>query len=231
MNIRPHVMSNLMLNLRRLRRIKPTVASDDGAHHAEKCKSLTVDVSVPSNGNSDAKKQKSLIEANHNSGTKKRKSLIADFAQRRDSYDPKAKRSVQFSKVKHVHVYEPHNEDEVDADELFYSKADLALMVDTRIRDVRRARFCAKVRPGGDISQSKGLLDGDAFTGIENFVDQDILETAVRCREGCLRAVLREQARQRVAGQFDPHMMAKVSKIQSMWATKRAEMIGCHQSR
>ena len=138
--------------------------------------------------------------------------------------NPKARRSVHFSKVQDVRVYK--RRDEVDNVELYYTDADLNMMLNTRRRDL------GKARQGYATSQLSGdPLDGDALSGIENFLTQDIMQTAVSCKKGCLSALLREQARQRAAGKFDPCKLAEVSKIQSMWATKRAESIAIYQSR
>lgn len=162
------------------------------------------------------------------SDTKKRKSLIVDFAHRRASYiGPQAKKSVQFSSVQDIRIYQC---DDVDVIEISYSQADCDAMKSARKRAVKdvRKRYSQLVSNGFSKSE---CFEGDVITGIENCLNRDILAKSVRSRAECLRAVLQEQTRQRAAGEYNPFELAKISQIQSTWAAKRAEKVAYHQSR
>lgn len=167
------------------------------------------------------------------SNSEKRQSLLVDdFAHRRTSYitpKVKSKRSVQFSTVQDVRLYERSND--VYVIEMFYSEAEINEMRMAKRREIKdvHKRFIL-LKSSGYISESE-CFEGCVFTGIESFLTPELIQQSKRCKRACWHAVLKEQAMQRAAGEYNPHELAKASQIRSMWAVKRAEKIAYHQSR
>ena len=163
--------------------------------------------------------------------TEKHRPLIVDFPrkQTRTKSHHKVKRSVKFSTMADVRAYK----DSIKAygSDMFYSSAEITEMRAERKRDVKAIHMrYALLQSGGKYNEPE-LFEGCVLTGVENFLTPELLDTTLRRKRGCLHAVLKEQSRQCAEGKSDTELLACASQNVSIWAMKRAERIGCHQSR
>lgn len=192
---------------------------------------MSIAVNSSATGNTEDQERESLIVdvcSPATSNTKKRKSLVVDIDAGGSPTSPqKPTKSVHFSKMNHVRLYERSSK--TSAREMFYSDVEYDAMRKARKQLVIDVHGRVLLTARGHYNASE-CFEGVMLTGIEKFLTQDILDKSLRCRIACLRAVLQEQARQREADECNTCELAEVSQIRSRWAVKRAERIASWQS-
>jgi len=109
------------------------------------------------------------------------------------------RRSVRFAKTMEVYIVDRHADNEdVDQHDLWYNESDYSRMRLAIKKSVLEVRAMASA--GLPISYS-GDDDGssnDCLIGIEHLLTQACAIAVMACRRRCVRAVLQEQARQRM---------------------------------
>jgi len=159
------------------------------------------------------------------------KPLIVDFGRRKSYAGPTSfKKRVRFSPPQDNESYDCNDDAIVDANQLFYSKADYNTMRNERKRTIKDARRKYILLSSKGIFCQTEVLQCCSWNGIEGNLLPSILEKRRGHSDMCLRAVLDEQARQGVSGECDTEKLARVSQVWSTWAVERAEAIGLHQS-
>jgi regulator of RNase E activity RraB len=121
--------------------------------------------------------------------------LIVDFPTHQDR---RSMRSVQFADTMEMHIVDRHGDNEdVDRRDLWYNESDYSRMRHAIQKSVLKVR--AMDLTGVPISYSGD--DGssnDCLIGIEHLLTQACMFEVKACRRRCVRAVLQEQARQRM---------------------------------
>lgn len=74
-------------------------------------------------------------------------------------------------------------------------------------------------------------FDRDTLTGIENLLTSALVVRTRVSQANCVRAVLEEQARQALAGEYDPVKIARESRTHSTYSKKRALKVAFYQSK
>jgi hypothetical protein len=140
-------------------------------------------------------------------------------------------RSVQFADTMEMHIVDRHDDNEdVDRHDLWYNRSDYSRMKLAIKKSVLKVR--AMDLTGVPISYSGD--DGssnDCLVGIEHLLTQARALKVMVCRRRCVRAVLQEQARQRM----NPSLVtfkecwvdiAAASYVETRKAAVRAQKLG-----
>ena len=159
-------------------------------------------------------------------------SLIVDFGHRRKSYKGKAvspspnavKKSVVFDSCSFICIYE--RPEESYSSNMSYSKEEIYAMRKANQCSVREASEALH-----DDSNAAASFDSDTLTGIENLLTPALIERTRANHVNCVRAVLKEQARQALTGEYDPVKIARESRTHSIYSKKRALKVAFYQSK
>eukprot|EP00579_Thalassiosira_antarctica_P000705 CAMPEP_0201875042 /NCGR_PEP_ID=MMETSP0902-20130614/7129_1 /ASSEMBLY_ACC=CAM_ASM_000551 /TAXON_ID=420261 /ORGANISM="Thalassiosira antarctica, Strain CCMP982" /LENGTH=150 /DNA_ID=CAMNT_0048402015 /DNA_START=235 /DNA_END=684 /DNA_ORIENTATION=+ len=145
--------------------------------------------------------------------------IIVDLPSRRDSNSSiegsnKKYMSVQFSQTIDIQLFECH--DDINASEIWYSELDYELMKIARkqaVYDLRRIiRSPIKTEDLGN-----GIL-----TGLERHLTPKITKKTIVSKVKGFNAVLVEQDRQNLSGEYDQYKLRRVSRRHTKWVAKRA---------
>ena len=155
--------------------------------------------------------------------------LIVDFPRRWPSKGIETKEeakpsSVHFSQMSTVVFFQ----DDIDPNKIWYSAEAY-----TKMREnLKQASI--DVQKKLSLSQRNSYVNSfestpsetKCLTGIEHLLSVKLIKKAYVCRMKCLNAVLEEQKRQFIRGEYDPDALARVSQQYSNWSSKRAFIIG-----
>ncbi len=144
------------------------------------------------------------------------------------------RKSVRFS-----HMVTVQSFDRCDAartNQMWYSESDFeALRIANRrnSRDVHE-RFRSRsisCRSNGvpidtDCVDVEECLKNGTLTGLERFLSEKIIKKTISSREGCYNAVLGEQNRQNLSGEYNPGRIRRASRRHTEWTRKRAYAVG-----
>ena len=154
--------------------------------------------------------------------------LIVDFPTHPCNRSRSSKRSVQFADTSLMYIVGRHDDNEgVDRHDLWYNKQDYSRMRRAIQKSVLKVR--AMDLTGVPISYSGN--DGssnDCLIGIEHLLTQACAFEVKECRRRCVRAVLQEQARQRMnpSASFRWDAIAAASYVDTRKAAVRAWKLG-----
>ena len=111
---------------------------------------------------------------------------------------------------------------------MFYTKYDYEEMRQQRyndIADMHSFQF--------SVEENRVFFNEDkcVLNGLENFLTPELYMKSLRRKRSYVHVVLKEYKRQSKAGVYDVEKLANVAKLKSLWSTRRAFRIGCHQSK
>ena len=149
--------------------------------------------------------------------------LIVDFPAHRS----RSTRAVRFADTAKLHIIPRHDDREgVHRNDLWYNGSDYSRMKLANQKSVLKVRAMASVGvlvsyPGDD-----GPSD-DCLIGLEHLLTPATILGVMACRRRCVRAVLQEQARQRMNSDiFGWNNIAMASLDETRKATVRARKLG-----
>ena len=166
-------------------------------------------------------------------------SLIVDFGHRRKSYKGKAvspspnavKKSVVFDSCSFICIYE--RPEESYSSNMSYSKEEIYAM--------KKANQCSVMEASEALHEASSMFtndsnaaasfDRDTLTGIENLLTPALFKRTRASQVNCVRAVLKEQARQALTGEYDPVKIARKSRTHSIYSKTRALKVAFYQSK
>jgi hypothetical protein len=151
--------------------------------------------------------------------------LIVDFPTHRDR---RSMRSVQFADTMEMHIVDRHDDNEdVDRHDLWYNRSDYSRMRRAIQNSVLEVRAMASAGVPISYSGNDGSSN-DCLIGIEHLLTRANAFEAMACRRRCVRAVLQEQARQRMnpSDTFGWDAIAAASYVETRKVAVRAWKLG-----
>ena len=132
-------------------------------------------------------------------------------------------KSVTFNEI----TEEIYYENDVDRS-MFYNAFDYQEMRQQRyndIADIHSFNF--------SVEENRVFFNEDkcVLNGLENFLTPELYMKSLKRKRSYVHVVLKEYKRQSKAGVYDVEKLANVAKLKSLWSTRRAFRIGCHQSK
>ena len=149
--------------------------------------------------------------------------ITVDLPSRRDSnssIDGSNKKcmSVQFSQTIDIQLFEY---DDINASKIWYSELDYELMKIENKQAVYDVRRIIRSRSLSDYMTTEDL-DNGILTGLERHLTPKITKKTIVSKMRCFNAVLDEQYRQNVSGEYDQYKLRRVSRHHTKWVAKRA---------
>ena len=158
--------------------------------------------------------------------------ITVDLPSRRDSNSSidgpnKICMSVQFSQTIDIQLFECHDESTQD---VWYSELDYELMKIGKKQAVGDVRRIIRSRSLSHYMTTEDL-DNGILTGLERHLTPKVTKKTIVSKMRCFNAVLDEQYRQNVSGEYDQYKLRRVSQHHTKWVAKRAHTIGLLNAR
>eukprot|EP00985_Skeletonema_marinoi_P032306 scaffold39098_cov128-Skeletonema_marinoi.AAC.10 len=149
--------------------------------------------------------------------------LIVDFPTHRS----RSTRSVLFADTAKLHIVPRHDDREgVHRNDLWYNGSDYSRMKLANQKSVLKVRAMASAGAPVSYSGDDGPSD-DCLIGLEHLLTPATILGVMACRRRCVRAVLQEQARQRMNSDiFGWNNIAMASFDETRKAAVRARKLG-----
>jgi len=158
--------------------------------------------------------------------------LIVDFPTHQNgrSRSIDTRRSVQFADMSEMYIVDRHDDNEdVDRNDLWCNKEDYSRMRLAKKKSVLKVRTMASAGVPISYSGDDGSCSsGDCLIGIEHLLTPTCIAEAKARRARCVRAVLQEQARQKMSpsSMFGWECIATASFAETRKGAVRARRLG-----
>jgi hypothetical protein len=158
--------------------------------------------------------------------------LIVDFPTHQNgrSRSIDTRRSVQFADMSEMYIVDRHDDNEdVDRNDLWCNKEDYSRMRLAITKSVRKVRAMASAGVPISYSGDDGSgSSGACLIGIEHLLTPASAVEVKACRARCVRAVLQQQARQKMnpSSMFGWEFIAIVSFAETRKSAVRARRLG-----